>query len=265
MDILSHTLSGVAVSTAILPFCKCGFKGKAGIVLLGGFGGLLPDFDVISLWSKFDGTIGRLFGLELSGKEIYFSKLWYSHHGFLHSIVAAILLTGIIGVLILFLSRNRSFKTFISARTSQLILMAFFLGFFFHLLEDMPTPASVWGGVRLWFPSMEYIGGSGKIWWWNNYDIFLIIVTVIVLNIIILSFPVIRRKTTPVFPALVFLAGFIFALVQINSRSVDFAYTGHTPNYYDYEIKSKQIQKEILGENLYNLMVKIDNKIPLNF
>lgn len=265
MDILSHTLTGVAVSTAIIPFCKSGIKGKAGIVGLGGFGGLLPDFDVISLWSKFDGTIGRLFNLQLSGKEIYFSKLWYSHHGFLHSIFAAILLAIIIGFVMFFITKKQGIDSFLHSRTIRLTLLAFFLGFFFHLLEDMPTPASVWGGVRLWFPSMVYLGGSGKIWWWNNYDIFLIIVTVITINIIIFSFPVIRRKINPFIPTLIFLAGFTFALAQINSRSVDFSYSGHTKNYYDFEIKSKQIQREILGEKLYTLMVKIDNRIPLNF
>jgi hypothetical protein len=48
----------------------------------------------------------------------------------------------------------------------------------------MPTPASTWGGVNFFWPFKTYIGGTGHIWWWNNYDIFLIVVAVIIINLI---------------------------------------------------------------------------------
>ncbi len=59
MDILSHSLSGVALSTVLLPFSKFGTKGKTFMLLAGASGGFLPDFDAISLWTGFDLTIGR--------------------------------------------------------------------------------------------------------------------------------------------------------------------------------------------------------------
>ncbi len=100
MDILSHSLSGVAFGTVIASFTDKGFKRKAGVVLLSGFGGALPDIDAISLWSKFDTTIGHFFGLAHSGNEIYFSKFWYSHHGAMHSLLVAGIVTLIIGILL---------------------------------------------------------------------------------------------------------------------------------------------------------------------
>ena len=54
-------------------------------------------------------------------------------------------------------------------------------------------------------------------------------------------------------------------MYQIKSRPVDFNYVGHTVEYYNLERKSKIVQKEILGNYLYEIMVKLDNKIPLNF
>ena len=54
-------------------------------------------------------------------------------------------------------------------------------------------------------------------------------------------------------------------LVQINTRTVDFSYSGPTVNYSELEAQSKQVQKEILGEKLFKFMTAVDNKIPLNF
>lgn len=98
MDILTHIFSGVAAGTAVSSFSRKGFGNKLAIISLAGFGGALPDFDVISLWSKFDGTIGALFRLKHTGQEIYSSRFWYSHHGFFHSLSAGILFTLIIGI-----------------------------------------------------------------------------------------------------------------------------------------------------------------------
>ena len=105
MDILTHTLSGVAIGTVITSFSNNGFRKKTGIILCAGFGAALPDFDAISLWSGFDSTIGKLFGL-ISGKEIYFSKLWYSHHAFMHSIFAS-LIFAMLFLLFLYLFKSK--------------------------------------------------------------------------------------------------------------------------------------------------------------
>jgi len=266
MDIISHTLTGIAIGTVSATVSNSSWRNKGLIILTGGLGGALPDFDAISLWSKFDLTIGSFLGLSYSGKEIYFGKFWYSHHAALHSLIAPIfliLLTTTIKVL--FKREFKALKILNRLKENRFLTLAFFGGFLFHLLEDMPTPASVWGGVNLLFPSSNYIGGFGNIWWWNNYDLVLIIFTVIIMNLIINIIPTIYHRIKVISCISVFSIGLVLFLIQINTRTVDFSYSGHTVNYDKFEAQSKNIQREILGENLFSLMNEIDNKIPLNF
>jgi len=269
MDILIHTFSGIAAGTVISSFSKRGFLNKTSIILLGGLGGAFPDLDALSMYSKFDSTIGHALHLNHAGKDIYFSKFWYSHHAFLHSILGGLTVALILALIYyLFKSkfRNLNFKSFAQKSYSyRLTFMAFFIGFFIHLLEDMPTPSCTWGGVNLFFPGSSYIGGTGDIWWWNNYDLFLIIFTVIVLNIILLSLSRVLKLSAFKLTPIVFLIGMTFMVFQIKTRDFDFNYIGFSPRYNEFEAKSKQIQKKILGDKVYRFMEKLDAKIPLNF
>jgi inner membrane protein len=164
MDILTHILSGVAVGSLASSFSKSGWIDKLKIIAVSAFAAALPDFDAISLWSGFDSSFGKLFSLPASGREIYSGKYWYSHHAFLHSIPAVILFAGVLGfVFYLFESkimRGKDRKLLGSIRKNRIVLIAFVLGFLVHLLEDMPTPASTWGGVNLFWPNSSYIGGN---------------------------------------------------------------------------------------------------------
>src|SRR6056297_2229310 len=143
MDIVTHALSGVATGTVVMSFSRRGFLEKTGIVSISALGAALPDLDAISLWSRFDNTIGKIFGLEHSGKEIYFSKFWYSHHSFLHSLLAGFLIAISIWLCVFFLSSRRTKRSFSSLISSlheyKLILVGFLSGFFVHLLGDIPT------------------------------------------------------------------------------------------------------------------------------
>ena len=65
------------------------------------------------------------------------------------------------------------------------IYQIYLISYLIHVFEDMPTPSFVWGGVAFLFPSENYWGGKGYIWWWNNYDLFLIIISVFFLNVLI--------------------------------------------------------------------------------
>lgn len=263
MDILSHTLTGIAVSTALLPISNTGLKGKIAIICAGGLGGIFPDLDVISLWSKFDVTIGKLFNLSHTGKEIYSAKFWYSHHAFLHSVAAGLLLTLLIGMLILKVKKI-TYKELFTTKRYFIFLLVFITGFIFHLLQDMPTPSSTWNGVRFFWPIATYTGGTGKIWWWNNYDIFLIIVSVIFINFFVLI--LIKKKQKLIFiPVIIFGLGLIFSMYQVNTRAFDFNYNGNCPDYSLYEQKSKELQEEILGKKLYKFMKNLDNKLPFYF
>jgi len=269
MDILTHTLSGVAIGTVVSSFANSGFQDRLKIVLISGFAGALPDLDAISLWSGFDSTIGNFFNLTASGKDIYSAKYWYSHHAFLHSAFGGLLIAGFLG-LVGYLIDNmikeiKNTSVLDSFNKNRILLIGFFLGFLLHLIEDMPTPASTWGGVNFLWPSKSYIGGTGEIWWWNNYDIFLIVICVIILN---LTLPLIRkfvRFDLKKYTIGVFILGFSFAIIQIKTRDFDFAYTGHTTRYQEFEDKSKQIQREILGDRLYRMMENFDNKMKIYF
>lgn len=268
MDILIHTCSGAAIGSVAASFTNKGFLNKLKIIGLSAFAGALPDIDAISLWSGFDQSIGKLFKLSNQGVDIYFDKRWYSHHAFMHSIFAGLIATISLGCLKFIISsafkkeKNGFISLMIKNRT---ILISFFLSYFIHLLEDMPTPASYWGGVNLLWPSSAYAGGTGQIWWWNNYDIFLIVLSVFILNIIfhilnrVFMFNI--RKLT----LLIFGIGFSLAIYQINSRGYEFAYFGHTTRFQEFEENSKKAQKRILGDKLYKLMVKFDNKLNINF
>ncbi len=152
MDILSHSLSGVAVASVTISFTRYRMGKKFGILLWGGFAAALPDMDALSLWSRFDEVIAPLFHLTESGNSIYFGTHWYSHHGFMHSLFAAILFTLLV---LLFRVLTRLFfhggwRRMGSYLKSNVWFPAtLLLAYTVHLLEDMPTPASVWSGVLL--------------------------------------------------------------------------------------------------------------------
>lgn len=267
MDILSHTFSGLAVGTVAIGFVN-GWKNKASVLFLGALGGFLPDIDAISYWKKFDATIGSFLHLKQSGYKIYHSKIWYGHHGALHSITFHLLLSVAVALAAWFLSRKSSFIVFIKKRL--VFVLTFVLGALMHLLEDLPTPDFVWRGVRFFWPSPEYIGGFGKIWWWNNYDIVLIIITVVFLN---LSMAVIALKSSFSKPMKwlrlsFFLLGFSLIVYQMNTRNYDFNYEGfaeHHSVWQKHEAKSKAIQRELLGDWLYQKMNYLDRQLPVWF
>ncbi len=266
MDILTHTLSGVAIGSVIIHYQDKSIGHKAGILFLGALGAALPDIDAISMWSGFDSTFGQWFNLSLTGKEIYSAKLWYSHHAFFHSLVAAIFFTVLLGLnLLVFdknsIAENNTLKQRVNKCTS--LLLAFFLGYIIHLFEDMLTPASSWGGVAFWWPSAQYSGGWGYIWWWNNYDVFLIICSIISLNLG-LSFFLIKKKVSRYMAVLIFITGVFAAGIQVTNRGINYNYT-KTMRYKQLEKISLDRQKEILGEDLFQVMQKIDHLIPVYF
>ena len=269
MDILTHTLSGIAIGTVITSYSNKSFSNKFGLIAIAGFGGMLPDFDVISLWSKFDSTIGKFLGLENSGRVIYSSKFWYSHHGFLHSVVAALIIP-IIFAFLFYLIKSKFKKLSLdkllqNIKIQRVYLFSFIVGFIIHLLQDMATPSSSWGGVNFFWPVKTYIGGIGDIWWWNNYDVFLIVIIVIALNGFILASKKIIKIDIRKLTTAVFIVGLSVSIFQIKTREFNFNYGGHNSRYEEFEMKSKEIQKQILGNKLFNFMVKFDNKIPINF
>ncbi|MFB6319560.1 metal-dependent hydrolase [Saccharicrinis sp. FJH54] len=265
MDILTHMISGIAAGTVVASYSGRDIAYKTGILLTSAAGGIIPDLDVFSLWSEFDGRIGIHFGLS-KGENVYYAQYWYSHHGFFHSLFAALFIPVLLFTIIYLLKKplRRSPDPGLKScfKKNALILLAISAAYIIHLLEDMPTPGYTWGGINFFWPSAHYTGGSGHIWWWNNYDLFLIISGVVLVNLILLIAGNARIKN--LIP-IVFSLGVIFSLVQINSRNIDFNYTSYRKDYQQLELKSKEVQKQILGEQLYSWMDNFDKKVPFNF
>jgi len=263
MDILTHTISGVAAATVVGNFISGSWKKKSSFVLIGGIAGAFPDIDVISMWSGFDGTFGKWFGLQHSGKEIFSAHFWYSHHGFFHSVLAAVVF-GLIMCAFIFFFRLRKSKSIELIKLLPLFI-TFFMGYCFHLLEDMITPSGGWGGVNFWWPSTEYIGGYAKIWWWNNYDVFLIVLSIAAFNGVMM-YVVNKSKLQIKLLSLVILSiGIFLSMEQINNRNFNFTYNNKKLTYQECEQKSLEIQKEVLGTSIFNIMRKLDGVIPVAF
>ncbi|MCL2651377.1 MAG: metal-dependent hydrolase [Candidatus Azobacteroides sp.] len=266
MDLLTHICSGIAGATVIAALTEKQPVKRGQILAAGAVGGAFPDIDAISMWSRFDAIFGRLFKLTHSGQVIYGEKFWYSHHAFFHSIAAALLFGIVFGLLAYSIYRIKH-KTTISfslyCKKNIFIGIAFIAGYVLHLLGDMPTPASMWGGVNLFWPNDNYIGGSGKIWWWNNYDIFLLIVLCIIINVILLY--TLKRRIQKTMIILMSALTILLIVIQINTRKYDYAYDGHTSHYAEMERHSKEEQKYILGKPLYSAMEWLDRHLPFSF
>ncbi|MDH6307934.1 inner membrane protein [Dysgonomonas sp. PFB1-18] len=264
MDILTHAISGVAIASCTSTFTKPSVKGKCKILAIGLIGGILPDIDAISMWSKFDSTIGHLFNLPASGKIIYSSKYWYSHHAFFHSLLASVCI-GLFILLLIYLSNFKSNKTLPTTtfiKSNVIYLITFVLAYWAHLAGDLPTPSSSWGGIAFFWPSGNYIGGYGKIWWWNNYDIFLLILLSIIIN---LTIPVFIREKRKYVTTIVLSLTLILISIQINNREYNYNYSTSKGQYAEMEQKSKEEQKRILGNKLYSYMAWFDGKMKFYF
>ena len=260
MDIITHAISGLAVGTVVASISKKKTVENLKIIGFSGFGAVLPDIDAISLWSKFDGIFGKLFNLNYLGRDIYSMKLWYSHHGFFHSISAALLLTFCLGFVFYLFQRKK--QSFFGAFQNNLpVLIGFFAGFLIHFFEDMPTPSGSWGGVRLFFPLKIYVGGTGNIWWWNNYDIFLIALSVFLINALILALRRPLKLKTAKPSIIVFFIGIVLIMIQIKTRNFDFNL--HT--YPQSEQKSQEIQHLILGDKWHKRMLDFDSRVKVCF
>lgn len=265
MDIFTHTLSGVATGTVAATFSHDSRIKRLLLVFICTVGGFFPDIDAISLWSQFDITFGKLFALTQTGKEIYGGTLWYSHHAFFHSLFGACTFTMLLALCLYIYKQLFHWKR-PQWRQSHSILLpvtGFFFAYLIHLVEDMVTPASVWGGVALMWPSSTYYGGTGSIWWWNNYDITLIICAVIIINTLLLLF--MRSYVAQGFSVIVAIIAVALITIQVTSRTFDFSYSGNATKYQHYENESKKIQQVILGEKLYSIMRTIDRIIPFYF
>ena len=245
MDILTHTVSGAFAGVLISSYSNFADTDKIKLIIFGAIAGFLPDIDVITMWSGFDETIGKFFNLTQSGKEIYSDKLWYSHHSLSHSFT-------IISIYLIILS-------IFTKKTPYFI--TFFLAYSIHLFEDLPTPDRIWQGVRLFYPNDTYYGGYSYIWWWNNYDIFLIISISFLISFFILFFDF---KYIKIIISIIFISSLFLTINQIRNRNINFSYSTQKEHKI-LEKKSLELQKNILGNKIFKIMRKFDKKIKIPF
>lgn len=268
MDILTHTLSGAAAASAIAAVSSRPLKDKFLIIFCGAAGAMLPDLDAVTLWSGFDPVIGKTLALSQTGRSIYFGQHWYSHHNFMHSLAAAAIFT-LAGALIGHIyrrlrSRFRSASAVIPGAGG--FLLSFFFGYVMHLLGDLPTPDTVWNGIRLFWPLPPFVGGIGYIWWWNNYDIFLIFLAGGTLNAgLIVANRLLNKRYLRAIPVVLFLCMLCTAQFQITHRPASFASADNPAGHADKEHQSLAAQRDILGERLFGIMNALDRKIPIPF
>ncbi len=261
VDLLTHIFSGAAASTIIAAGAARPAR-RLGVVAAGAFGGAVPDADAVSLWSGFDATLGHLFSLGHTGREIYGGHLWYSHHGFFHSAAGAALMAVAFGLVSYLAVCNR--HTLVEwFRMNLLVAAAFVVGYLAHLAGDLPTPAASWGGIRLMWPSHAYVGGTGAVWWWNNYDVFLLAASCAILCTLLLFIPnpIARRRMVGIVTTIALIA----VVIQVGTRRCNYAYRGSAPDYAAMEQLSKEEQRRILGPELYRRMERLDGMIPINF
>jgi inner membrane protein len=268
MDIITHTLSGIAVATGVVGLSGKPWNKKILVICCGAVGALLPDMDAVTRWPGFDATIGRWLDLPQSGRAIYFANFWYSHHNFCHSLAAGVLFTLLLGIVVHRVQKlsvgKRGRPTFL--KSSWIYLSVFFLGFCMHLLGDIPTPDSTWKGIKLFWPLATPVGGSGHIWWWNNYDIFILLLAGCGINsIIIFLNSRFKHRILSFMPILLCIFVFGVAVFQITHRPIRFAGPGSASTHAEKERQSLAIQKEILGKALYHYMVAMDRHVPIPF
>jgi inner membrane protein len=268
MDILTHTLSGAAAASAIAAFSSRSLKDKFLMIGCGAAGAMLPDLDAVTRWPDFDAVIGKAAGLSQAGRDIYCGHHWYSHHNFMHSLAAAVMFT-IAGALIAFLycrRRSEGRSAFVFILSIRGFLLSFFFGYLMHLLGDLPTPDSIWKGIKLFWPLATPVGGYGYIWWWNNYDIFLVFLVGGALNtFLIVVNRILRKRLLSHIPALLFLCMFGAALFQITHRPISFTSADNQSGHAKKEHQSLTVQRDILGERLFGIMNALDRKIPIPF
>lgn len=268
MDILTHTLSGMAAASAIATFSSRSLKDKFLMIGCGAAGAMLPDMDAVTRWPDFDAVIGKALSLSETGRSIYYGQHWYSHHNFMHSLAAAAIFTLAFALTGYLYCRRRFMCRSASALilSTSVFLLSFFFGYLMHLLGDLPTPDAVWNGIKLFWPLTTPVGGFGHIWWWNNYDIFLIFLVGSTLNIVLIVMNrFLKRRLLRHIPTLIFLCMIFAAMFQITHRNASFAGAANPAGHAEKEHQSLVVQRDILGEQLYGLMNSLDQKIPIPF
>lgn len=264
MDAVTNVLLGIFAGLIVAGWNRSRPAQRLKLILIGVIGATLPSVDEITLWAGFDEYIAPIFQLDTPGHILYFSKVWYGHQGFFHSLLAAALCSLLIGLVLStwYYYIERGTSTWQAAFRYMGIYMATTaLGFCLHLCGDLVAPGGPWEGIRLFYPLDQYVGGWGLTWWWNNYDLDLIILLSISICAIFLHTAHPLKKGFRMMPTLVLGCCMLTISWQLSQRSFDF----NVDSYVAREAASKHIQRQVLGESVTQWMEWIDRRLPVYF
>jgi hypothetical protein len=222
-------------------------------------GALFADIDSLSVW-PWERWLGfPLFDPDAAA-QVYASHRWYAHQAFSHSLLGMFLITLSFWVASSGL-HSRLFHRAPRFGSSFAYLAPYWagwgIGYVLHLAEDLFTPAGPWGGIALAFPSDQYIGGWGWVWWWNNYDIQLILLAAFAVHALMIFWSPVGKKGVRLFPVFVMLLASTWIGLQIHRRHYDFNRLNFTAN----EQFSHRFAQDALGENLYQAFYALDRKV----
>lgn len=228
-------------------------------MLLGILGGLFPDLDL--LWAPPDARIPWS-GLAELGRQAGFHAYWIPQASPMHSLTGGLLATVLLALLlcVVYTSVLRHAPSYGSAlRYLMPYIVAFGLGYVIHVLADLCVPAGPAGGFRLLYPLEIRTGGWGWTWWWNNYDLILILAGVLIISLLVLVFAPWFSRTRRFLPMTVFGMGLLLCVIQMNRRPLDF----NDPDFSLRESTSLDLQRELLGEPVYEWMRRMDRALPV--
>lgn len=169
MTPVGHSATGAAAGGIISPLLNKVFRiPHRAVIALAMLGSIIPDIDAASL---------------LFDHNVYYGKLWYSHHIFFHSLLGALAISVFMSMVYLtfaiaFRGTVNIFRRDKRPLESRLLrfagaVIASYIGCLVHFLGDCPTPPGPWGGIALLWPSMKMYGGWNRIFWHNWYLIYL--------------------------------------------------------------------------------------------
>ncbi|TAE50365.1 MAG: metal-dependent hydrolase [Bacteroidetes bacterium] len=264
VDAIINLTAGVAVATTVAAQHACRPAQRIKILVSGAIGGLFPDIDSFSVWPVLFGEWGFWQHAAPAGADIYFGKSWYSHLAFMHSLLGLFLSTGAMALLFSML------HTHVFRRSPNMIsalmylgpyTIAFALAYLLHLAGDLISPSGIWGGMALFFPAKQYVGGWGLVWWWNNYDLLVILLLCIVFNLAMTFGLPMRSEASQRPPVFMFCLALLWISLQISRRETDF----NGQNFVTNETLSHEFQESVLGAPVYHQMRKVDEALPFGF
>lgn len=234
MHLNTHICAGACVGSLMALHIKgLPQKSKGIVILLFMIGSALPDIDAVSV---------------LFYHKVFYASHWFSHRGAMHSICGLIILSALV---------TGCYNIAIRQQIICHFLQRFWMPFFFiviggglHILADLPTPSTPWGGLLLFWPfSTVRIGGYGNIWWVNEYLMLLFAIAAFICLVTIYFIGKDSRATKSCKAIVMITNLFVFFLASHFIWTSEFIDSSQWANH----------QIAIMGKPIYEIVHKIND------